>query len=171
MIIKAKKFILRPYRSGDEESLRRNINNKKIYRYTSHIPYPYTRKHAQDWIGKNVKRAKKQKPESINFVIDLKGEVAGGIGFSKIDDHKAEIGYWLGEKYWNQGIMTDAVKLITKFGFENLKLARIFAKVYLPNKASKKVLEKAGFKLEGILRKETKKDDKLIDVYLLAKVR
>jgi len=171
MIIRAKKFILRPYRGGDEESLRRNINNKKIYRYTSDIPYPYTRKHAQDWIEKNLKRAKKQKPESVNFAIDVKGEVAGGVGFSHIADHKAEIGYWLGEGYWNQGIMSEAVRLVTRFGFEKLQLRRIFAKVYLPNKASKRVLEKAGFKLEGILRKEIEKDDKLIDVYLLAKVR
>jgi len=171
MIIKAEKFILRPYQNGDQESLRMNINNKKIYQYTSHIPYPYTKKHAESWILENLKGAKKKNRESVNFAIDVLGEVAGGIGFSNIAGHKAEIGYWLGEQYWNQGIMTDAVKLVVDFGFKELNLRRIIAKVYLPNKASKRVLEKAGFKLEGILRKEIKKDQKLIDVYLLAQVR
>jgi len=171
VVIKSKKFVLRPYRKGDEKSLTENINNKKIYRNTLHIPYPYTLKDAKEWIRKNLKEAKKKNPTEINFVIDIKGEVAGSVGFSEIEGHKAEIGYWLTEKYWRRGIMTEAVKLATKFGFEKLKLKRIYASVFPFNKASRRVLEKAGYKFEGILRKEVKKDNKFLDAYLLAKVK
>ena len=124
-IINSKRFILRPFKRGDEGSLAENINNIKIYRNTLPIPYPYTLKDAQEWVSKNLKEAKKKKPSMINFVIDINGEVAGSVGFSKIEEHKAEIGYWLAEKYWNKGIMTEAVKLATKFGFNKLKLKSI----------------------------------------------
>jgi len=67
--------------------------------------------------------------------------------------------------------MTKAVKEITKFGFEKLKLRRIYAYVFTYNIASKRVLEKAGYKCEGILKKDFKKDNKCIDAYLLAKVK
>ena len=170
-IIKSKKFILRPFKRGDESSLKENINSKKIYQNTLNIPYPYTLKDARDWIAKNLKEMKKRKPNMINFAIDINGEVVGGIGLNKIEGHKAEIGYWLAEKYWGQGVMTQAVKLVTEFGFKKLKLKRIYAYVFSWNKASMKVLEKAGYKLEGILRKDVKKNNKFIDTYLFAKVK
>jgi RimJ/RimL family protein N-acetyltransferase len=170
-IIKSKHFLLRPFKKGDEYSLAKNINNKKIYRNTLNIPYPYTLKDAKDWINKNLKEIKKRKPTKINFGIDIQGEIVGSIGFGKIENHKAQISYWLAERYWNQGIMTEAVKLITKFGFEKLKLKRIEAFVFTFNKASKRVLEKAGYKFEGVLRKNSKKDNKFFDDYLFAKIR
>ena len=171
-VIKSQNFILRPFRKGDEWSLQKNINNRKIYRTTSGIPYPYTLKDAKKWIAKNLKEEKKKNPQMINFAIEINGEAAGSVGLGSIKDgHKAEISYWLGEKYWNRGIMTEAVRLVTKFGFEKLKLVRIYGRVYIFNPASKKVLEKNGYQSEGILRKDAKKDDKFIDCYLLANVR
>lgn len=170
-IIQSKNFILRPYRKGDERSQAENINNIKIYRNTLHIPYPYSLKDAKNWIRKNFKEAKKEKPTEINFVIDINGEVAGSIGLSKIESHKAEIGYWLAEKFWGKGIMTAAVRLITDFGFNKLKLKRIYAHIFLFNRASARVLEKAGYKKEGLLRKNVIKDGKLMDDYLFAKIK
>jgi len=170
-IIKSKHFILRPFKKGDEKSLAENINNKKIYRNTLRVPHPYTLKDGKEWVKKNLKEAKKKKPQMINFVIDINRGVAGSVGFDKIEGHKAEIGYWLAEKYWGRGIMTEAAKLTTKFGFEKLKLRRIYAYVFSFNKASMKVLEKAGYKFEGILRKNVIKNGKFIDDYLFAKVK
>ncbi len=171
MIIKTAKFILRPYKKGDEESLARNINDKTIYRSTLRIPYPYTLKDAKEWIKKNLKDGRKKKPDEINFVIDINGEVAGGIGLSEIKDHQAEVGYWVASKYRNKGIITLALRKVTKFGFEKIKLRRIYACVFSLNKASMKVLKKNGYKLEGILRKEIKKGNKLLDNHLFAKVK
>lgn len=167
-----KDFILRPFKRGDEISLAKNINNKKIVKNTSRpIPYPYTEKDGKLWIEKNLKEDKKKKPEMINFVIDIDGEAAGSIGFENIEEHKAELGYWLAEKYWNRGIMTKAMKLVTRFGFEKLGFKRLYGYIFLFNKSSKKMIEKAGFKLEGILRKHTKKGNKLLDSYLFAKIK
>ena len=170
-VIKSKEFILRPFRRGDEKSLAGNINNKKIYRNTAVIPYPYNLKDAKNWILKNLKESKKKNPKMINFVIDINGEVVGSVGLSDIKEFKAEIGYWLAEKYWGRGIMTKAVKLVTKFGFDKLKLKRIYAFVFPFNKASMKVLKKAGYKFEGILRKNSKKDGKFLDDYLFSKIK
>lgn len=169
--IKSKNFILRPFRKSDAKTLSKNINNKKIYRNTSHIPYPYTLKDANEWLEKTIKENRKKKPAKINFAIDINGEVVGSVGFVKIEGHKTELGYWLAEKYWGKGIMTKATKLLTAFGFNKIGLKRIYARVYSFNKASQRVLEKAGYKLEGILRKDIKKDSKFIDTYLFAKVK
>ena len=171
MIIKSKRFILRPFRKGDEKSLQRNINDKYIYRYTSRIPYPYTMSDAKKWVKKCINNDKNNKKTSINFAIDINGEIIGGIGFDSIEKHKAEIGYWLGKKYWNKGIITESVRLITKLGFDKLKLRRITAHVFPKNKASARILENNDYRLEGLLRKHEIKDGKLIDALLYAKVK
>ena len=145
----------------------KNINDIKVIRNTLIPFFPYTFKHAKDWVKKNLKEDKKKNPTIINFVIDINGEVAGSVGFAKIEVHRAEIGYWLTRKHWNKGIMTKAVKLITKFGFDKLGFKRIYGYVFPFNKPSMKVLKKAGYKFEGILRKNTKKGNRFIDDYLV----
>lgn len=171
-IIKSKKFILRPFKKGDEKSLAKNVNNRKINEMVSLIPYPYSLKDAKKWVAFNLNEYKKEKPLNINFVIDINGEVAGSIGLRGIkENHKAEVGYWLAEQYWGGGIMTSALKLITKFGFEELKLKRIQLEAYSFNKASQRVAEKSGYKLEGILRKSVKKGDKFLDACMFAKIK
>ena len=171
VILRSRRFVLRPFRKGDEESLRKNINNRKIYRYTMLIPHPYTRRHASEWVKKKISQRGKKKAGELSFAIDVKGDVVGGIGLLHIEKHKAEIGYWLGEKDWGKGIMTAAVKLMISFCFGKLKLQRVYASVFKGNKASARVLEKAGFKFEGINRKNYLKDKKLFDGLLYAKVR
>ncbi|MCX6789770.1 MAG: GNAT family protein [Candidatus Gribaldobacteria bacterium] len=166
------KFILRPFRKGDEISLQKNIDNKKIARNLATVPYPYTIKMAKEWVAKKLKENKNRQPIIIDFVIDINGEVAGAIGFHKIEqEHRAEIGYWLAEKYWGSGIMTEAIREASKFAFGKLKLKRIYAAVFPWNKASMRVLEKNGFKFEGILRKNTLKNGKLIDDHIFAKIK
>jgi hypothetical protein len=167
------KFKLRKFKAGDEESLMKNINNVDIARNTLTIPYPYTTKDARSWIKRNLKLNRVRKPAEINFVIEINGEVAGALGFAKIDrtNKNAEVGYWLAKKYWGQGIMTDALKEMTKLGFEKHKLRRIYAYVFAPNKASQRVLEKAGFVLEGKLKKHKLKKGKYYDSFLYAKIR
>lgn len=172
IVIRSKKFILRPFRGGDEESLIKNINNKIIARNTLTIPHPYKMKNARRWINRNLKLDKKKNKHEINFVIEIDGEVAGEIGLNKIiEGHMAEIGYWLGKKYWGKGIMTAAAKLVTKYGFEKLGLRRIYAFVFPFNKSSAIVLEKAGFKYEGKLKKHAKKGNKFLNDFLYAKIK
>ncbi|MDP7116303.1 MAG: GNAT family protein [Candidatus Woesearchaeota archaeon] len=169
--LKGKGFVLRYYRKGDETSLQKNINNKKIYRYTCEIPHPYTFKTAKQWVKDNVVNNKKRKKEKINFVIDQEGKVIGGVGLFDIRPHKAELGYWLGEKYWGQGIVPQAVTLVVDYGFSKIGLSRIYASTMMPNKQSQKVLLKAGFKKEGMMKKYYLKDGKIGNGFLFAKTR
>lgn len=169
MIIKAKNFILRPYRKGDEPSLIKNISDRHIYRNTCSIPYPYTRKNAMEFIKSN--KFPDAGKKMINFAIDMGGNVIGGICFREMKLHRAEIGYWLGKKYWNRGIMGEALKLATDFGFKKLRLRRIYAIVFCRNKASARILKKNRYKMEGVMRKYTLKDGKLIDAMIFAKVK
>lgn len=147
----------------------KNINNKKIYRNTLRIKYPYTINGARSWIKRSMKA--RNRKSGFKWAIDINSEVAGGIGLVRIEGHQAEIGYWLAEKYWGQGIMTRAVRLVVNYGFNRLKLKRIFAYVFTFNKASQKVLFKSGFKKEGLLKKHAEKNGKYYDDYLYAKIK
>lgn len=165
-IIKTKKFILRPFSLKDAPALAKNINDKITSRNAETIPYPYTLKDARNWLKKISRNDK-----LIDFAIDINGEVIGAIGILLITNHKAEIDYWLARRFWGQGIITCALKEVTRFGFDKLKLKRIFAYVYSFNRPSMRVLEKNHYRLEGILRRDVKKGKKFYDTYLFAKVR
>jgi ribosomal-protein-alanine N-acetyltransferase len=171
LLIRTGHFTIRPYRPGDLPSLVRHINDKEIVRYMLSVPHPYTEKHGKAWIRMTRNAARRKNRTSIDCAIEIDGEVVGGFGIFKIDDHKAEIGYWLGRRYWGKGIMTRVVKEITKYGFNELGLRRIYATTMIPNKASIRVLEKAGFKYEATMRKYAKKANKFIDANLYARVR
>jgi len=171
-ILKGEKFILRLFKKSDAKALAKNGNNKEVYNNTLRIPHPYTLKDAREWIEKNIREDKNKERKMINFVIDIDGELVGSIGFSGIEkEHKAELGYWLGEDYWGKGIITEAIKIVEKYGFRELGLKRIQAQVFAFNKGSARVLEKNNYKLEGILRKDVKKDGKYIDAYVYSKVK
>ena len=175
VILKGGSFILRPFKKGDEVSLQKNINNKKIYRYTLNIPYPYTINHARSWIKENLKQQKKKTPEQINWAIVIHNKVVGGIGFAKLyqqnQHHKAELGYWLSQIHWGKGITSKALKMVVAYGFKKLKFKRIYTSVVKPNKASAKVLKKNGFKIEGICKKSILKDGIYHDELIFAKLK
>jgi len=149
-----KRIVLRPLKNPDAKNIYLNIQDKTISESTLNIPWPYKSEDAQIFIQKTKKSL--QKKSEFVFGIELKNrkEVIGCIGLDKVNfEHKnAELGYWLGSKYWSQGIVTKAGKLILKFGFEKLKLHRIWCCIFSDNPASKKVVEKLGFKREGLHR-------------------
>lgn len=109
-----------------------------------------------------------------NYAITLAGQVVGAIGM-KINQHRkyiGEIGYFIDENYWGQGIASQAVKLIEKEGFKKMGLKRIEIIMLPKNKASEKVAIKNNYHKEGLMKKAIKaKDGKMKDVYLYAKVK
>ena len=170
-IIKAKKFILRPSKQRDLLSLYNNLNNKKIIFNLATVPWPLTLKDEKAWLKKTISENRKKKPETIIWAIVVDNQAVGSIGLHGIKEkHKAEIGYWLGEDYWGQGIITEVIKLVTKYGFDQLKLKRIFAKTFSHNKGSMRVLEKAGYKYEGILKKNSFVRGKAVDDHIFARI-
>jgi len=155
---------LRELLSSDKERLAELANNKKIWdNVRDYFPHPYTEKDAIEFIG----ICAKENPKT-TFAIEFQKEFVGVAGLVLQTDvyrKTAEIGYWIGEPYWNKGIGTMAVKLLLNYGFNSLKLHRIFTGVFEYNKASQKVLEKCGFRLEGVFEKSVFKNDAIVDEY------
>ena len=114
-----------------------------------------------------------QEPETI-FAIASATEAIGCIGMlpqSDVARLSAEVGYWLGEPFWGQGITTGALKALTEYAFTELGMVRLYATVMEWNPASARVLTKAGYEYEGRLRKSAVKDGEIIDQWLYAMVR
>ena len=149
-----KRIVLRPLKNPDAKDIYLNIQDKTISENTLNIPWPYKSEDAQIFIQKTKKSLQKKSDFVFGIKLKAKNEVIGCIGLHKANfEHKnAELGYWLGSKYWNQGIMTEAGMLILKFGFEKLKLHRIWCCVFSDNPASQKMVEKLSFKKEGLHR-------------------
>lgn len=165
------KCILRTWRRGDEPSLVKNANNKKIWRNLRDVfPHPYTRRDAAGWI--TFCESAEGLPH--NLAISVDGEAVGGVGINPGIDvfrRTAEIGYWLGEAYWGQGIATDALRLMTGYAFSRFDLLRLEAGVFSWNPASARVLEKAGFAFEGRFRSNVFKDGEMTDRLFYARLR
>ena len=106
--------------------------------------------------------------------IEVDGEAAGSIGLflgSDVYRRSAELGYWLGEPFWGRGIMTAAVETMCREGFAAWDIVRIHAEAFARNAASRRVLEKAGFALEGTLRRSVYKNGEMLDSCIYALVR
>lgn len=84
---------------------------------------------------------------------------------------QADIGYWLGVPYWNNGYMTEAVRLVCHFSFVHLDAARVYATAFTSNVASRKVLKKNGFSVDGTLRSHVFKRGKFVDSWFLTLLR
>ena len=161
---------VRSYRISDLRSLVKYANNKNVsINLTDRFPYPYRERDARRWL----QFVTAHEPET-NFAIASEDEVIGGIGFELKDDIyrlTAEIGYWVGEPFWGKGIATEAVKAVTQYAFEHFGLERIYANVFESNPASARVLEKAGYTQEGLLRKAVIKDGVIMDLLIYARLR
>jgi len=160
-------FIIRGWKRGDEVSLQKNANNPKVSAcLMDRFPSPYTMEAAISWIDFLI-----EQDPVVNFAITINNEVIGGIGLEPRDDvyrKTAIIGYWLSEQLWGRGIMPEAVKLVTEYAFSQLGFIRIQASVYSKNPAAMRVLEKAGYVKEGIMKNAVIKGDEILDEYLYA---
>lgn len=134
----------------------RHANNINIARQLrDRFPYPYTRANAVAFLKAAVGAA-----DISNLAIEVHGEAAGAIGYvrgSDVERYSAEIGYWLGETYWRQGIVSEALVLVTEHVFGVLNMLRLFALPFADNSGSIRVLEKAGYVREAILRSSSVK--------------
>jgi [ribosomal protein S5]-alanine N-acetyltransferase len=161
--------IVRPWRNKDARALVRYANNINVAKQLrDRFPHPYTVEAARTFLDHVVD----VHPET-NFAIEANGEAAGGIGFAPATDverYSAEVGYWLGEPFWGRGIATEALSLITDYVFEHHNLLRMFALPFAGNTASVRVLEKAGYSLEGRLRQSSVKFGRPCDQLIYARV-
>jgi ribosomal-protein-alanine N-acetyltransferase len=158
---------------SDKPAYLEHFKEKQIHDQTLAIPYPYTDADADWWINHSIENTRKL-GRSVSWALrKADGQLIGGIGFHDFEpgkSHRAELGYWLAKPFWNQGIMSEAVKKVVEYGFREFGLLRITANVFHFNIGSARVLEKAGFQLEGVLRKHYEKDGKIFDGKLYAMV-
>jgi RimJ/RimL family protein N-acetyltransferase len=162
--------VIRSWRAGDAVSLSRHADNRKIWlNVRDRFPHPYTLANAEWWVA----QAAAAEPAT-QFAIVVDGEAVGGIGVflqTDVERYSAEIGYWLGESFWGRGLATAAVRRFTEYAFDAYELCRIYANVFEWNQGSCRVLEKAGYVLEGRLRSSAVKDGFVLDGFLYAMVR
>lgn len=159
-------YKLRKWQRGDERSLAENANNPNIWNNVrDYFPSPYTLTDAYEWINF-------AQTERCNFAIEVEGKAVGGIGiiFQKdVARRNAEIGYWLGETHWGKGIVSAAIIEMVGYVFESFpEINRIYAGVFQYNTASMRVLEKAGFEQEAILKEAVTKNNQLWDEHIFA---
>lgn len=164
---------VRPFAESDFISLAIAANNPKIARSMRNtFPQPYTADNAKAWIS----FANSASPLRDFAICRPDGSaVIGGIGLKARTDihHRTmEVGYWLSENYWYQGIATEAVTAFSEWAFASFEnLVRLDAEVFDGNRASNRVLEKAGFEFEGRRRKAVEKSGVILDAFVYSKVK
>jgi RimJ/RimL family protein N-acetyltransferase len=163
-------LLLRPWTPDDEASLVRHANNRRIWRNVrDRFPHPYTENDAKLWI-----KIANRDTTMLNLAIEVDGHAVGDVGVLFKDDvyrRSAEIGYWLGETYWNRGLASRAVAAVSDYVFAYFDIVRLYANVFAHNVASARVLEKAGYTLEARLRQSVFKDGQILDEMVYARLR
>lgn len=163
---------IRQWQKDDAEALAMLINNKKILdNLRDGIPYPYTKADAEYFIDEMLSS---DRDKVYAFAITADGVLAGSISVlrqNNIHRRTGELGYYLGESFWNMGIATEAVKKICGYVFGNTDIIRIFAEPFSYNAASCRILEKNGFRFEGILRSNAVKNGKILDMKMYSLIK
>lgn len=163
---------IRKWELSDAKDLAMALSNRKIQdNLRDGLPYPYTEQDGADYI---IAMLCADEHETFAFAITVDDKVAGSIGvFRQANIHRqtAEMGYYLAEEYWGNGIMTEAVKQICEYVFNKSNIIRIYAEPFAHNIASCRVLEKAGFQYEGTLRRNAVKNGKIIDMKMYSLIK
>lgn len=167
MRLELSRSTVRLWAVSDLDALIRHASNRQVSKHLrDRFPFPYEIQHGRkflEWI--------EQQPAPTVWAIEVDGEATGGIGIElhrDVERVSAEIGYWLGESAWGRGIVTEALTAVTAEMFRQFDLTRIYALPFADNLASVRVLEKAGYALEGRLRQSAIKDGTIRDQLLYA---
>jgi len=157
-ILETERLILRPFQLSDAENVQKLAGDKQVASTTLNIPHPYPEVGAEEWIATH--ESKYLEGKGVVYAITLKnsGELIGCISLAILVEHnQAELGYWVGVPYWNQGFCTEAGRTVLEYGFKTMGLNRIHASYLSRNPASGRVMEKLGMLHEGTLRQHVLK--------------
>jgi RimJ/RimL family protein N-acetyltransferase len=170
--LETERLILRPFRLNDAKTVQRLAGRREIASTTLNVPHPYEDGVAEDWINKHESTYHEGK--GVTFAVTLKtdGELIGAVTLMNMSkSNHAELAYWVGVPYWNQGYCTEACEEILLYGFMELELNRIHACFFSRNPSSGRVLEKLGMAHEGTLREHTLKWGVYEDLELMGILR
>lgn len=163
---------IRPWRMEDAPALAQALNSKKVQdNLRDGLPYPYTERDAAAYIATMLAA----EPSAVfAFAITAENKAVGSIGAFRqgnIHSRTAELGYYIAEPYWGKGLCTAAVRDICRYLFTQTDILRVFAEPFANNAGSCRVLEKAGFTLEGVMRQNAVKNGAILNMKLYARLR
>jgi [ribosomal protein S5]-alanine N-acetyltransferase len=155
------RLLLRPLLRDDAPVICQLAGDRQIAATTLNIPHPYPPEAAVAFIEHTMQPS----DQNFTFGIERRSDTVfmGVIGLHAQHGFRAEIGYWMGVPYWGQGYMTEAVRRVIQFGFDDLHLERIHAWCFAHNPASARVMAKAGMQFEGIMRQHYLKWGEFVD--------
>ncbi len=159
-MLETARLILRPFTLADAPEVQRLANNREIAATTLSIAHPYEDGMAERWISSH--QAKFEQGTQIHFAITrrMDGALLGNILLYLTPRHQqAELGYWIGQPYWNEGYTSEAAEAVLAYAFTVLDLHRVVAHHLTRNPASGRVLQKIGMTYEGTLRQHILKWD------------
>ena len=161
--------VVRSWQKSDAESLVVHADNINVAKHLrDRFPHPYTSKDARAFLKHAISA-----DDPTNLAIEVEGAAVGAIGYvpgRDVERFSAEIGYWLGESMWGRGIVTEALMLLTEHAFTTRNVLRMFALPFADNAGSRRVLEKAGYTREGLLRSSSVKFGAIKDQLLYARI-
>jgi len=170
MLLTVGEFQIRELAELDVVSITRYADNPRIAGVLRDLfPHPYFEKDARDFIA----RTKAETPPKA-FAIAQTAEAFGVIGYIPGQDvyrFSAELGYWIGEPFWGRGIMTGVLQVFSEYLFDTFEFNRLFACIFSSNPASGRVLEKAGFTREAIIKAHVVKNGELLDEHVYSRLR
>jgi [ribosomal protein S5]-alanine N-acetyltransferase len=163
--LRATRLLLRSIKREDIPALVRLAGAREIAATTLGIPHPYAVEDAHNYIAKS--EGDFLAGRSVSFAICTlpEGEFCGAVGLAISEAHRrAELGYWIGVPFWGRGYATEAASAVIEFGFEDLRLNRIYAHYSAGNIGSQRVLQKIGMRHEGRSDQHVQKWDRFIDI-------
>jgi ribosomal-protein-alanine N-acetyltransferase len=168
LLIETERLLLRTLTEGDIPELVPLIGDRRVAATTLRIPHPFEEKHAQEFLNSPAKEGELR----LGIRLRSTNALIGGIGLHPYPEHeRAELGYWIGVPYWGQGYATEAAGAVVRYGFEHIRLNRIFAGHFKHNPASGNVLLKVGMKYEGCMRQNLLKWGEFVDVEVYSILR
>lgn len=165
------KIELKKWEAGDVQALAQICSETDRNFLSDRLPDPYTEADAERWISFVQNEEGKA---GIFRAIKADGMIVGNISAELKSDvyrRDAEVGYLLSDPYSGQGIMTEALKLLCIIAFQELDICRLTGLVYEPNIASRRVLEKNGFIIEGIMKQAVTKNGKIYNLCIYGKLK
>ena len=164
-ILETERLILRPFTLDDASDVQRLAGDRLIADTTGAIPHPYEAGMAEEWIATHKPEFESGKGVSFAITDRNAGSLIGAISLMGMSPgHKAELGYWIGRPFWNQGFCTEAARAVVRYAFKDLDLVRVHSSHYARNPASGRVLRKIGLRHEGLRRCHVRNRDRLEDL-------
>jgi len=144
------RLLLRPFSLSDANDVQRLAGDRAIADTTINIPHPYEDGMAEEWIGKHQETFDQGKGVTFAITTKADGALVGAISLMGVSaGHQAEMGFWVGKPYWNEGFCTEAANAVLRYAFEQMGLVRVHAIHFSRNSASGRVMQKVGMKHEG----------------------